>query len=146
MCAPQRDGGAQTAKHNCASQGKDKESEEGSFMQQGFWNVGIRKRMKATLRASAAVAAVALAFTAAHLPELHNQLSHVRCGELKNIYDSIDCLTDIEQLVSEVTGLFAGGELSEESLEGAMKALNDAYWIAKEKNRKYAAKKNGSTE
>lgn len=53
---------------------------------------------------------------------------------------------DIEQLVSEVTGLFAGGELSEESLEGAMKALNDAYWIAKEKNRKYAAKKNGSTQ
>ena len=27
---------------------------------------------------------------------------------------------DIEQLVSEVTGLFAGGDLSEESLEGAM--------------------------
>lgn len=53
---------------------------------------------------------------------------------------------DIEQLVSEVTGLFAGGELSEESLEGAMKALNDAYWIAKKKNRKYAAKKNGSTK
>lgn len=53
---------------------------------------------------------------------------------------------DIEQLVSEVTGLFAGGELSEESLEGAMKALNDAYWIAKEKNRKYAAKKTGSTK
>lgn len=53
---------------------------------------------------------------------------------------------DIEQLVSEVTGLFAGGELSEESLEGAMKALNDAYWIAKEKNRKYAAKKNGNTK
>ena len=53
---------------------------------------------------------------------------------------------DIEQLVSEVTGLFAGGELSVESPEGAMKALNDAYWIAKEKNRKYAAKKNGSTK
>lgn len=48
---------------------------------------------------------------------------------------------DIEQLVSEVTGLFAGGELSEESLEGAMKALNDAYWIAKEKNRKFAPQK-----
>lgn len=48
---------------------------------------------------------------------------------------------DIEQLVSEVTGLFAGGELSEESLEGAMKALNDAYWIAKEKNRKFVPKK-----
>lgn len=53
---------------------------------------------------------------------------------------------DIEQLVSEVTGLFAGGELSEESLEGAMKALNDAYWIAKEKNRKFTPKKYRSKE
>ena len=48
---------------------------------------------------------------------------------------------DIEALVSEVTGLFAGGELSEESMDGAIKALNDAYWIAKEKNRKYAPEK-----
>ena len=48
---------------------------------------------------------------------------------------------DIEALVSEVTGLFAGGELSEESMDGAIKALNDAYWIAKEKNRKYTPKK-----
>ena len=53
---------------------------------------------------------------------------------------------DIEQLVSEVTGLFAGGELSEESLEGATKALNDAYWIAKEKNRKFTPKKYRTTE
>ena len=53
---------------------------------------------------------------------------------------------DIEQLVSEVTGLFAGGELSEESLEGAMKALNDAYWIAKEKNIKFTPKKYRTTE
>ena len=48
---------------------------------------------------------------------------------------------DIEALVSEVTGLFACGELSEESMDGAIKALNDAYWIAKEKNRKYTPKK-----
>ena len=47
---------------------------------------------------------------------------------------------EINDLVSEVTGLFAGGELSEESLDGAMKALSDAYWIAKEKNKKYAPK------
>lgn len=53
---------------------------------------------------------------------------------------------DIEQLVSEVTGLFAGGELSEESLDGAMKALNDAYWIAKEKNKKYAPKRYRNAE
>lgn len=48
---------------------------------------------------------------------------------------------DIDELVGEVTGLFAGGSLSEEALEGAMKALNDAYWIAKAKNKKYAPKK-----
>lgn len=48
---------------------------------------------------------------------------------------------DIDELVSEVTGLFAGGQLSEDALEGAMRALNDAYWMAKEKNKKYAPKK-----
>ena len=48
---------------------------------------------------------------------------------------------DIEELVQEVTGLFAGGQLDEESLEGAMRALNDAYWLAKEKNKKYAPKR-----
>lgn len=48
---------------------------------------------------------------------------------------------DIDELVSEVTGMFAGGQLSEDALEGAMKALNDAYWLAKEKNKKYAPKK-----
>jgi transcriptional regulator with XRE-family HTH domain len=48
---------------------------------------------------------------------------------------------DIEELVGEVTGLFAGGQLSEDALDGAMKALNDAYWIAKENNKKYAPKK-----
>ena len=34
---------------------------------------------------------------------------------------------DIEELVSEVTGMFAGGELSEDAIEGAYKALTDAY-------------------
>jgi transcriptional regulator with XRE-family HTH domain len=48
---------------------------------------------------------------------------------------------DIDELVSEVTGMFAGGKLSEDALEGAMKALNDAYWIAKEKNKKYTPKR-----
>ena len=47
----------------------------------------------------------------------------------------------LDQLVTEVTGMFAGGHLSEDALEGAMKALNDAYWIAKEKNKKYGRRK-----
>ena len=48
---------------------------------------------------------------------------------------------DIDELVSEVTGMFAGGRLSDEALDGAMRALNDAYWIAKERNKKYATKR-----
>lgn len=48
---------------------------------------------------------------------------------------------DIDELVSEVTGLFAGGQLSEDALEGAMRALNDAYWMAKKRNKKFTPKK-----
>lgn len=48
---------------------------------------------------------------------------------------------DIEQLVSEVSGLFAGGTLTEEAMDGAMRALSEAYWIAKDNNRKYASNK-----
>lgn len=42
-----------------------------------------------------------------------------------------------EQLMSEVTGLFAGGDLAEEDMDVMMKAISDAYWIAKEKNKKF---------
>ena len=48
---------------------------------------------------------------------------------------------DIDDLVSEVSGMYAGGHLSEEALDGAMQALNKAYWIAKEKNKKYGRRK-----
>ena len=39
---------------------------------------------------------------------------------------------EIDELVSEVSGMFAGGSLSEDALDGAMQALTRAYWIAKE--------------
>lgn len=48
---------------------------------------------------------------------------------------------DIEELVGEVSGLFAGGQLSEDALDGAMRALTEAYWIAKQKNKKYTPRK-----
>ena len=48
---------------------------------------------------------------------------------------------DIHALVTELTGLFAGGEIDEEEKDGIMAALNQAYWISKEKNKKYASKK-----
>lgn len=44
-------------------------------------------------------------------------------------------------LVEEMGGLFAGGELSDDDLDGVMKALQDYYWKAKEDNKKYTPKK-----
>ena len=42
---------------------------------------------------------------------------------------------DVEALIAEVSGLFAGGELDDEEKEGVIAALNQAYWEAREKNR-----------
>lgn len=42
-----------------------------------------------------------------------------------------------QKLVEEMGGLFAGGELSDEDLDGVMKAFQDYYWKAKEDNKKY---------
>ena len=44
---------------------------------------------------------------------------------------------DVDELVSEVQGLFAGGRLDDEAMDGVMQALMDAYWLAKKENRKY---------
>lgn len=49
--------------------------------------------------------------------------------------------SDIQLLVSEISGLFAGGEIDEEEKDGIMAALNQAYWLAKEKNKKYTPSK-----
>lgn len=46
-----------------------------------------------------------------------------------------------EQLVSEVSGLFSGGDLSEADMDTMLRAIQDAYWDAKEKNKKYTPKK-----
>lgn len=46
-----------------------------------------------------------------------------------------------QELVSEIGGLFAGGELSETDKDAVMQALQKAYWDAKEDNKKYTPKK-----
>lgn len=51
-----------------------------------------------------------------------------------------------QQLTEEVTGLFAGGKMAQEDMDVMMKAIQDAYWIAKEKNKKYTPKKYRSEE
>lgn len=45
-----------------------------------------------------------------------------------------------EQLVAELTGLFAGGELSESDKDGVMIALQKAYFDCKADNKKYTPK------
>lgn len=46
-----------------------------------------------------------------------------------------------KELVGELTMLMAGGEMAEEDMDEMMKAVQDAYWIAKSKNRKQFAPK-----
>lgn len=45
------------------------------------------------------------------------------------------------QLVEEMGGLFAGGELSEDDIDGVMRAMQDLYWKTKEENKKYTPNK-----
>lgn len=46
-----------------------------------------------------------------------------------------------EDLVAELSGMFAGGEMSEEDKDAVMMALQKAYWDCKEDNKKYTPKK-----
>jgi len=39
------------------------------------------------------------------------------------------------ELMEEVTGLFAGGEMAEEDMDVMMRAIQEAYWIAKENKK-----------
>lgn len=45
------------------------------------------------------------------------------------------------ELMEEVSGLFAGGNIADEDLDEMMRVIQEAYWIAKEKNKKYTPKK-----
>ena len=49
-----------------------------------------------------------------------------------------------ERLLKEVRVAFSGGEMAEEDMDLMMKAIQDAYWIAKEKNKKFTPKKHCS--
>ena len=52
-----------------------------------------------------------------------------------------------EELVADISALFAGSELSEHDKDAVMRALQDAYWMAKERNKeKYMTKKYRKSE
>ena len=40
----------------------------------------------------------------------------------------------VEELVTGISALFASGEISEEDKDAVMRTLQDAYWVAKERN------------
>ncbi len=48
---------------------------------------------------------------------------------------------DVEALVRDVSGLFAGGDLSDEDKDALMSALSAAYFESKKENKKYTPKK-----
>ncbi len=48
---------------------------------------------------------------------------------------------DMEDIVDEVVGLFAGGTMDDDALDGVYRALSQAYWDAKDRNKKYTPKK-----
>ena len=47
---------------------------------------------------------------------------------------------DAMELVGSISALFAGGKMPEEDKDAVMRAISDAYWTAKENNKKYARK------
>ena len=51
-----------------------------------------------------------------------------------------------QRLVNEMGGLFAGGSLSDDDMDGVMRAMQELYWNAKERNKKYTPKKYLRTE
>ena len=61
------------------------------------------------------------------------------------VKSGIQCISrgmaQAKELVSQLTGMFAGGELSDEDREAVMRSLERAYWLAKEDNQKYTPKK-----
>jgi len=52
---------------------------------------------------------------------------------------------DVQALVTEVGGLFAGGELSEDDKDKVLRTITDLYWKAKANNKKYARKGSDAT-
>lgn len=46
-----------------------------------------------------------------------------------------------EQVLEQVKGLFAGGEMEAEDMDAMMRAIQEAYWEAKDINKKYTPKK-----
>ena len=69
--------------------------------------------------------------------ELHNQDDsfHIPPREQKGMPGNV------RKLLDQIIGLYSGGTLCEEDMDAMMRAIQDAYWVAKENNRKFIPKK-----
>ncbi len=48
---------------------------------------------------------------------------------------------DAQEIIEQVAGLFAGGDVTEDTKDEVMMAIQQAYWYAKKENVKYTPKK-----
>ena len=100
--------------------------------------VNIRKR-RYELRMSQQELADAMGYkTRSTIAKIESGENDVSQKKLRRFAEVLE--TTVEALVSEISGLFAGGELDEAEKDAIMAALNRAYWDAKEDNKKYASK------
>jgi transcriptional regulator with XRE-family HTH domain len=89
-----------------------------------------------------------------HNREVYSQLAAILVVTVETLYNENDVFVEeaqirygysgkkqADQLVKEIGGLFAGGTLSDDDLDGVMRTLQEYYWKAKEENKKYASKK-----
>ncbi|MBO6054608.1 MAG: helix-turn-helix transcriptional regulator [Oscillospiraceae bacterium] len=51
-----------------------------------------------------------------------------------------------EELLGDINGLFAGGDMADEDMDEFMRAVQECFWKAKEKNRQKYGKKAGQKE
>lgn len=52
-------------------------------------------------------------------------------------------MEDAHRILTELRGLFAGGELAQEDKDEMMRAIQDAYWIAKERQEEEYNRRRG---
>ena len=74
---------------------------------------------------------------------LHAYCRSLACAFIADVEDKYGRrgAKQAKELIAEVTGLFAGGEMADEDMREMVDAIQEAYLIAKKNNKKYTPKK-----
>jgi len=86
--------------------------------------------------------------------EVVQKLANALGVNISDLMEEVDCIIldaktrggknaarDMRLLVKKISAMFAGGDLADEDKDAAIRALTDAYWIAKDESKKYIPKK-----